>query len=291
MAIRTEDVLKDAGIPDLVTWEFDDVASTITPEVAERLLSLNIDNRVVRSDAVARYADDMRNGRFLHTGATISIDTEGRILDGQHRLLACVESGVTIRSIIISGLEPEAFTATDKGTRRSMADTLKRMGYTNTARMAAATVAVMQWDEGYRSGEVIGGGRRVSEQRLLTYLTEHDEELAAAAGSPTVAAAKVLPKVSDTARVITRRVDPEDSEVFFEALRTGVTEEPGLILLREALRRDREGSGKSRGAFWQLGMILKTWNLWREGDLSGMKKAVIFTPGGSKANKLPAELS
>ena len=198
---------------------------------------------------------------------------------------------VPMRCIIISGLEPEAFTATDKGTRRSLADTLKRMGYSNTARMAAATAAVMQWDEGYRSGEVISGGRRVSEQRLLTYLAEHDEELAAAAGSPTVAAAKVLPKVSDTARVITRRVDPEDSEVFFEALRTGVTEEPGLILLREALRRDREGSGKSRGAFWQLGMILKTWNLWREGDLSGMKKAVIFTPGGSKANKLPSELS
>ena len=290
MAVEAQDALKDAGITDLVTWEFDGVASDITPETAQRLLSLNENNRVVRPDAVARYASDMRDGRFLHTGATISIDTEGHILDGQHRLLACVESGVTMRCII-SGLEPEAFTATDKGTRRSLADTLKRLGYSNTARMAAATAAVMQWDEGYRSGEVISGGRRVSEQRLLTYLAEHDEELAAAAGSPTVAAAKVLPKVSDTARVITRRVDPEDSEVFFEALRTGVTEEPGLILLREALRRDREGSGKSRGAFWQLGMILKTWNLWREGDLSGMKKAVIFTPGGSKANKLPSELS
>lgn len=291
MAISTEDVLKDAGIPDLVTWEFDDVASVITPEVAERLLSLNIANRVVRPDAVARYADDMRNGRFLPTGATIAIDTEGRILDGQHRLLACVESGVTIRSIIISGLEPEAFTATDKGSRRSLADTLKRMGYANSARMAAAATAMLAWDDGHRSGEVTSGGRKTSEQKLLAYIANHADELSAAAGSPTLAAARVLPKVADAARVLTRRVDAEDSEAFFEALRTGVTDEQGLILLREALRRDREGTGKSRGAFWQLGMILKTWNLWREGDLVGMKKAVIFTPGGSKANKLPAELS
>lgn len=275
---------------DLVTWNFDDVATEVTPEAAQELLELNINNRNVRPDAVTRLADDLRNGRFLRTAATIAIDTDGHILDGQHRLHACVEAGVPMQCIVISGLDPEAFTATDKGSRRSLGDTLKREGIPNFTRVAALATAAHQWDAGYRTGEVIDGGRKVSEQKILAYVMTNRDELVTAASTPLLQAAKIMPKVGDLARLVTRRVDAEDSEVFFEALRTGITDDAGLINLRESLRRDREGRSPSKGRFWQLGMILRTWNLWRSGDLASMTKPTLFVPGGAKANKLPLEL-
>lgn len=274
---------------DVAAWKFDDYASTITPAAAKKLLGLNIDrNRNVRTPAVKRLAQDMREGRFIETGATLSIDTTGHIIDGQHRLHACIAADVPFRTIIVSGLDPVAFTATDKGTKRTLGDTLKHRGVSNASRAAALSSALTQWDTDVRTSNVLVSGIR-SEQEVLSYYTEHAEEIDLVAACSVVLPRVLYPKASDLVRVVTLRIDAEDSDVFFDALRSGRSDFDTLITMREALRRDREGSGKSRGAYWQLGMLLRTWNRWREGELD-MTRAVMFTPGGSKANKLPTEL-
>jgi len=70
----------------------------VTPDVAKRLLGINYDKqRNIQPSRVDAYARDMANGNWnpLASG-TIQISSDGKVIDGQHRLLAVIKSGATI---------------------------------------------------------------------------------------------------------------------------------------------------------------------------------------------------
>ena len=70
----------------------------ITPEVAEFFLKSNHGNRKISPVTVRAYAHDMFNGNWdENVGSPISIDEDGVLRNGQHRLQAIVESGKPIR--------------------------------------------------------------------------------------------------------------------------------------------------------------------------------------------------
>ena len=101
---------------------------TITPEMAEEMLKRNIANRKVNQANVNRIAADMATGNYRINGETIKISSNGEILDGQHRLLACIKSGVPFKSYIVYNVEREAIGTIDMGKGRSVADSLNVMG-------------------------------------------------------------------------------------------------------------------------------------------------------------------
>lgn len=267
--------------------DFDRFASTITPETAKQLLSLNAEyNRPLREVHVKNLATAMSTGNFLDSGATLSIDTEGVVIDGQHRLHACILSQKTFRAVVITGLAPCAYTVTDKGAKRTFGDTLKYYDFINVNRVAALAKITYSWDKGIRSGELMRP--HVVEQDLIGYALENREELQTVASGPVLFPNTIAGRIGDLVILLTQRVDVEDSYVFSETLRTGMTDTPGLVNLREALVQDRLAR-TSKGDYWKLGVILRTWNKWREGELP-TQRAVQFHPGGSKANKLPMDL-
>lgn len=101
---------------------------TITPGMAEEMLKRNIANRKVNQANVNRIAADMATGNYRINGETIKISSNGEILDGQHRLLACIKSGVPFKSYIVYNVEREAIGTIDMGKGRSVADSLNVMG-------------------------------------------------------------------------------------------------------------------------------------------------------------------
>lgn len=101
---------------------------TITPEIAEEMLKRNIANRKVNQANVNRIAADMATGNYRINGETIKISSNKEILDGQHRLLACIKSGVPFKSYIVYNVEREAIGTIDMGKGRSVADSLNVMG-------------------------------------------------------------------------------------------------------------------------------------------------------------------
>jgi len=68
----------------------------ITPEVASELLKGNINNRKPNKDYVSSLASIMRKGDWRSTHQGICIGKDDRLIDGQQRLMAVIESGVTV---------------------------------------------------------------------------------------------------------------------------------------------------------------------------------------------------
>lgn len=94
----------------------------ITPTYANYLLTLNSKNRKVNDRRVNRYASEMMQGLWKFNGDAIRISKSGVILDGQHRLMACVKSGVSFNSVVINGLDDSVFDTIDIGKIRSTGD-------------------------------------------------------------------------------------------------------------------------------------------------------------------------
>lgn len=116
-------------------------AVTITPHAASAWLEQNTGNRKAIRGVVDRYARDMKAGAWRFTGEAIKFDTNKVLIDGQHRLMACVKSGVSFRSMVMYGLPPETKSVLDTGRTRTTSDILGYNGILNAAR--CTTVARM----------------------------------------------------------------------------------------------------------------------------------------------------
>lgn len=94
----------------------------VTPAQAATWLRKTVANRPVSQATVAKYADDMRLGRWKYTGDTIKFDDAGNLMDGQHRLHAVVASKKEIVFAVVNEIEPQAFSCIDIGRSRKCGD-------------------------------------------------------------------------------------------------------------------------------------------------------------------------
>lgn len=91
----------------------------ITPEVAAELLALNFDrNRNVTPTAIKRYSRLICEDKWL-LAEPIKLSTDGRLIDGQHRLNAVISSGVAAPFIVVTGYPFESAQVLDQGRTRS----------------------------------------------------------------------------------------------------------------------------------------------------------------------------
>jgi len=120
----------------------------ITPAKAERMLERNTHNRAVVLSRVDQYTEDIREGRWIVNGEAIKVADDGAILDGQHRLMAVLEADASIRTVIITGLDPSTQESMDQGMPRGFHDVLKLRGEKDPNVLAAATkiVAIYERD-------------------------------------------------------------------------------------------------------------------------------------------------
>jgi len=110
---------------------------SITPADAAHMLTMNTSNRPANVHHVKRLARQMTLGRWKINGDTICMNGT-RLIDGQHRLMAIIESGCTIQTLVVEGIDSDAFDTKDIGKRRTAADTLAVNGEANCKSLAAA---------------------------------------------------------------------------------------------------------------------------------------------------------
>ncbi len=121
-----------SGVPAARNGDVVSVWMQVDPATAKRWLDNNLVNRRIDEDTVVAYARDMKGGVWLKTHQGIAFNDKGELIDGQHRLLAIVRTGITVTMMVtfglphgIQGREMKTMDAVDRGRPRSVADQLK----------------------------------------------------------------------------------------------------------------------------------------------------------------------
>jgi len=109
----------------------------ITPQKAKELLANNPMNRKVKTPNLMFLINQIEDGEFEYIGESIKIDVNGAIIDGQHRLLACVQTGKPIDVELIEDLPTSVFKKIDTGAKRTPNDTFYIEGIPNYTSMTA----------------------------------------------------------------------------------------------------------------------------------------------------------
>lgn len=137
------EVLFQSNFP-TATWE------KISPEVAAHWLeTFNAYNRSLRRGHIARLTRDMQDGMWQGLNAeTICFDTQGRLIDGQHRLSACVNSGIPIISLVVRGVPDDCYMTKGIGAKKHLADFLHPEGHKNALLLASTARIVALWMDG-----------------------------------------------------------------------------------------------------------------------------------------------
>ena len=222
-------------------------ARTITPEIATTLLEQNNENRPLRQGRVERFAADMAAGKWALNGETVKVDTTGNLLDGQHRLWACVESGVAFQTFIIYDLPAESFRTIDNGMPRTLGDLLSLRGTQNANIVGSACTYVLFWDNA-GDGDALRITRpapyeRPTRNQKFDWLAQSDTALwLDAARMARRFKGMAPPSIVAAAYYIAGRSSPAKAELFFETAATGVGiihEDDPAGALRFRLIRDR----------------------------------------------------
>lgn len=97
----------------------------VTPELAERYLaSRPPDQRPMSRANVDSLARDMAGGKWRVTHQGVAFDRAGRLVDGQHRMAAVAQSGVTVRMMVTRGTDYGYAAPIDQGYQRRVAHVL-----------------------------------------------------------------------------------------------------------------------------------------------------------------------
>ena len=104
--------------------DIEDVRMNITSELASLMLEQNTDNpRVLNRRNVETLKEELIKDRWIPTCQGIGFDINGLLINGQHELTACVETGVPLLNQLVSfNLPVEARNKIDLGKKRDLSD-------------------------------------------------------------------------------------------------------------------------------------------------------------------------
>lgn len=96
----------------------------ITPEMAKRWLEKNPYNRNISRRTVETYAEAMRRNEWHSNGESICFDEDGNLINGQHRLAACILANTPFCSTVVTGVLKQDSYIYDKGRNRTIRNTM-----------------------------------------------------------------------------------------------------------------------------------------------------------------------
>lgn len=92
---------------------------------------------------VERIKKQILTGKWKFNGDTIKVSDSGDVVDGQHRLWAVCYAGVAVETIIVYGVDKDAFSTVDTLRKtRSGSDVLAVLGVT---KYRSATASAIRW--------------------------------------------------------------------------------------------------------------------------------------------------
>lgn len=246
---------------------------TITPEMAKAFLGANSNFRKINQRKVAAYARDMVAGSWHVNGESIKLDRNaGELKDGQHRLTACVKTGIPFKSIVVW---VDTDMGVDRGMNRTVGQLFTHLGIKHANNVGAMVGVITRYKDG--TLDATSSSPKTDDERLEAYQSLDAEELQTSVRLGSQMYASGLGSITcwGSAIYLMREIDEEDAAFFCESVRNGANlsaNDPALIL-RNRLSSFQYAQAKSRSsirAFVAMAFIAKAWNAYRE------KRAVTF---------------
>lgn len=245
---------------------------TITPEAARSYLDMQVDNRRVRENRVRQWADDMKRGEFPAIAQPIMFTSDGRLIDGQHRLHAIVKAGIPVELLVARGVPLEHRRYIDGGAPRTAADVLHMdHGVSNHQAVTSTATLVLLYDIARDRTWRGAAAYRPSKQAIVNEVLAHDDEYQVAArqgklATKTTASGLWLTQSSYGALsvLVGRKSDWKHLWTeFHEGVSTGANL-PGSDP-RLALRSASVPAGRHQDGQWSLLACLRAWNAFVDG--------------------------
>ena len=235
----------------------------VTPKKALEMLTTNSGNRRVRDPRVLRYAEDMKQGRWItNTAEPIKISKRGLLLDGQHRLEAIIKSNVSIEMLIAYDLEDSIFKVLDTGLARNASDTFKTAGIKHDNLLPSIISFYNAISEGKSRGSQVSN-KKTNAELLEQYKLDDIfwQDAANLSMQWYNKFSKVLaPSYFGGVYAFLKDINPEKSYNFCEQIASGVgIENNAIILLRKRLVEDRISTSKLTISY-KIALFIKAWN-------------------------------
>tara|TARA_R110000772_G_scaffold266518_1_gene389131 strand:+ start:59 stop:940 length:882 start_codon:yes stop_codon:yes gene_type:complete len=247
----------------------------VTPDLALEYLKCNNKNRKADKKNIHHISSQMTNGLFIENGESIVFDTNNELKDGQHRLLAIVKSGLSFFIPVVRGVVPSSMATYDTGKNRTSADILYLNGYKYSSAISSLIKAIYKFTTtGSKHSRLAANNRyeTLTNQEVLEYCDKNYEWLKDLAKNAIAINSKATVTVLNNQTLglvlymIGGKTPSEEAYQFTKHL-AGVirTEETATNYLYAKLHKSR-ANREPLNTYWVLGMILKSWNYFIEGN-------------------------
>ena len=235
----------------------------ITPKAAENYLGKNVNFRKISQGRLNTYIKDFKNGVWEENGESIKFDNKGNLIDGQHRLKACVETGVSFVSVVVRDIIKTA--NIDRGKNRTVAQLLAFRGEINANQLSASLYHLYAYRKTNKFYKNAGRGAPSANQ--IIQLLEDNPKLSDSI-TKIRHAAKLFANFTLLVAlhyVFAEKTTTEKADAFFEPLikGTNLTEIDARTYLRNRLIIDK--TSKARLLTIEVAaLVIKAWNAFIE---------------------------
>lgn len=251
---------------DVKSGRIDHAVVMVSSDTAARWLKHNKRNRPISSGVVTRYANDMDNGLWTFAADPIRFDTDGNLIDGQHRLAALTRLDITLPMLVIRGLPGDSQLVMDQGHKRTAGQQLGLMGVRNSAQIASMAKVVIQHDTGllFRDNKLSGA---ITAPLIHEWVEDHPREVEFL--QPLITKIRQIdapPSIIGAFVVIAYRAAGADVGMFIAQLDelVGMSKGHPVYTLDKRLRRIRKERIKVSQRDY-LALFIQAFNAWRSG--------------------------
>ena len=237
---------------------------TITPEIAKTMLGENVNNRRISRDNVNLFAREIRNGEWRFNGEAIKFSKDGRLLDGQHRLLAVIAADKPLTTLVIRGLEDETQQTMDSGKTRTL-------GEKNSTQLASLARAVYLADQ-LGMEAAAQNDLKPTRGEIISFIDQTPQladVLAASRAFRSQSGDMLTSSMFASLWWTFAHIDTDAADRFFMSLASGANlqaDDPILILRNTLMAQPHKAGRSTRDNRVRIAALtIKAWNKWRKG--------------------------
>jgi hypothetical protein len=209
-------------------------------------------------------------------GETIKFDRNGSLVDGQHRVLAVLRTGVDMIVPVWYGCSADSISTIDTGKSRSLGDVLKINGFSNTNQAASVVSNIMSYSEyGYiqKASPCIARG--------LEWAKNNSADLYKSIKAAQVARTYLPVSIGGTLYYFYSKVDSGGAAKMFAEFKAGTNRCNAIEMFKDTISRIQKKSGVTMSAQWKMSVATKAFNAYFIGDdIKGLR--------WNKSERIPA---